>query len=160
VILDVLQRPTDGAGNPIKNLGVPRDAGDATFTDNQTIPTPVAAKASPGSSRLAAPADHVHPAPAPMRIIAQGVTTLAAGARVTLAKFKRGQGEMFSPGGFAFVKDDKDGVTWESEVSGADNIGTYHERTGTRDELRFRAVNSSKDTRTIEWATVALSLPG
>jgi hypothetical protein len=159
MIRDVLQHAVDAAGNQVKNLGAPTEAGDATFTENVTSPAPIGATASPGASRLAAAADHVHADPAPMRIVARGVTTIAAGARVTLAKFKRGPGEVFPPGGFVFVKDDKDGVTWENEVTGADNISSYHERTGTRDELRFRGFNGSKDALTIEWATVALAPP-
>lgn len=159
MIRDVLQRPTDAAGNQIKNLGPPSEAGDATFTDNVTPPIAAALKAAPGVSRLAAAADHAHPNPAPTRIGATGVTTIAAGARVTLARFKRAAGEVFPPGGFVFVKDDKDGVTWENEVTGADNIATYHERTATKDELRFRAFNGSGEARTIEWATIALLLP-
>jgi hypothetical protein len=159
MIRDVLQHALDAAGNQVKNLGAPTEAGDATFTDNATPPSLAAGNGSPGQSRLAAAADHVHPDPVPTRISAQGVTTIAGGARVTLAKFKRGSGEMFPPGGFVFVRDDKDGVTWENEVTGADDISTYHERTGTKDELRFRGFNGGNSARTIEWATVALSLP-
>jgi hypothetical protein len=159
MIRDVLQHAVDAAGNQLKNLGRPTEAGDATFTDNVTPPSLPAPSASPGASRLAAAADHVHPDPAPTRIVAHGTTTIAAGARVTLAQFKRAAGEAFPPGGFVFVKDDKDGVTWENEVTGADDIATYHERTGTRDELRFRGFNGGDKPRTIEWATVALSLP-
>lgn len=160
MIRDVLQHPVDAAGNPIKNLGVPREAGDATFTDNITPPSAAGTTGTPGTSRLAAAADHVHPDPTPMRVAAHGMTTIAAGARVTLAKFQRAAGELFPPGGFVFVRDDKDGATWENEVTGADEIGTYHERTGTTDELRFRGFNGGKNARTIEWAAVALSLPG
>lgn len=159
MIRDVLQRPADASGNQIKNLGTPNDPGDATFTDNATPPVAAAAKAAPGVSRLAAAADHVHPDPAPTRVAASGVTTIAAGARVTLAKFKRAAGEVFPPGGYVFVRDDKEGVTWENEVTGADNIATYHERTAVKDELRFRGFNASAEARTIEWATVALTPP-
>ena len=153
---DVFQRPADAAGNQIKNLGPPTDAGDATFTDNATAPVAAAPRAAAGASRLAAPADHVHPDPVPARIAASGVTTIAAGARVTLAKFKRAAGELFPPGGYVYVREDKDGVTWENEVTGADNIATYHERTAVPNELRFRGFNASTEARTIEWATVAL----
>jgi hypothetical protein len=159
MIRDVLQHAVDAANNPVKNLGRPIDPGDATFTDNVTPPSPTGPSPSPGASRLAAPADHVHGDPAPMRVAASGIATIAAGARVTLGKFTRTAGEMFPPGGFVFVKDDKDGVTWENEVTGADHIATYHERTGTRDELRFRGFNGSDKSRTIEWAAVALALP-
>lgn len=156
---DVLQRPLDAAGNPIGNVGAPRQKGDVTFTDNVSVPSPAAAKGAPGTNLLAAPADHVHPNPAPMRVAASGRTTIAAGARVTLAKVKRAAGEMFPPGGFVYVTDDKEGLSWENEVTGADDIATYHERTSTMDEVRFRAFNGSKEARTIEWATVALTLP-
>jgi hypothetical protein len=78
---------------------------------------------------------------------------------VTLATFMRSPTEMFSPGGFVFVRDDKDGVTWENEVDGATDLGTYHERTGKSGELRFRAVNAGSSSRTIDWASVALATP-
>jgi hypothetical protein len=159
MIRDVLQHAVDAAGNQIKGLGPPTEAGDATFTDNVTPPSPPGQDASPGASRLAAPADHVHPDPTPTRIAARGVTTIAANARVTLARFKRSAGEIFPPGGYVFVKDDKDGATWENEVDGGTEISTYHERTATRDELRFRGFNGGDNARTIEWATVALMPP-
>lgn len=154
---DVLQRPLDAANNRVRRLGTPTAARDATFTDNASTPKPDAAVGAAGASLLAAPADHVHPSPAPMRIAARGTTTVAAGARVTLATFKRAAGELFTPGGFAFVKDDVAGVTWENEVDGANHLATYHERTATLNELAFRAMNASGTARTIEWATVALS---
>jgi hypothetical protein len=58
---DIAQRETDQAGLRILNLGDPKAAGDATRTDNTTVPLPAAGTGSPGSSFLAAPADHVHP---------------------------------------------------------------------------------------------------
>lgn len=159
MVRDVLQHAADAAGNQIKSLGAPSEKGDATFTDTQTAPAPIAGAGAPGRSLLAAPADHVHPDPAPMRVVASGTTTLAAGARVTLSTFRRGPGEMFPPGGFVFVRDDKDGITWENEVDGANHLGTYHERTGKVNELRFRAVNVTTSARTIEWATAGLTTP-
>ena len=63
----------------------------------------------------------------------------------------------FAPGGFVYVLDNVAGVTWENEVDGATNIGTYHERTVNPNELAFRAINVGSQTRTIEWATVALN---
>jgi hypothetical protein len=156
---DVLQRGLDAAGNVVEHLGSPAKAGDATFTDNATKPRPVGAVASPGTSLLASPADHQHAQAAPTRIAAAGTTTIAAGARVTLATFKRAPTEMFPPGGFVFIKDDVDGVTWENEVDGGTVIATYHERTANAGELRFRVQNASGTARTIDWATVALALP-
>ena len=156
--LDVLQRPLDAAGRVVSNLGDPKAAKDATFTDNGTLPSKVAATASPGTSRLAAPADHVHAAPAPMRIVGSGKTTIAAGARVTLVTFKRAATETFPPGGFVYVNDDVDGVTWENEVDGGNVIATYHERSANSNEVRFRVQNASGTARTIEWADVALAV--
>lgn len=154
---DVLQRGLDAAGNAIENLGNPTAARDATFTDNATAPKPIAGTSSPGASLLAAPADHQHATAAPMRVAASGTTVIAAGARVTLATFKRNAGELFTPGGYAFVRDDKDATSWENEVDGATHIGVYHERTGTPNELRFRAINVDSSPRTVDWATVALA---
>ena len=61
---DVAQRELDQAGFKISNLGNPTAAGDATKTDNTTIPLANAGTGSPGTSLLAAPVDHVHPAAA------------------------------------------------------------------------------------------------
>jgi len=61
---DVAQRELDQAGFRISNLGAPTAAGDATKTDNATVPHPSSGAGSPGTSLLAAPADHVHPASA------------------------------------------------------------------------------------------------
>lgn len=159
MIRDVLQRPLDAGGEPIKNVGTPSAPNDATRTDNASPPAPLGRKAAPGQSFLAAPADHVHPSTTPMRIAASGTTTVAPGARVTLAIIKRNDGEMFTPGGFVFPRDNKDGLSWEAKVKGAEDLTTFHERTDKENELRFRAVNESDKPRTIEWATVALALP-
>jgi hypothetical protein len=59
---DVAQRELDQAGFRISNLGTPTAAGDATKTDNTAVPLANAGTGAPGSSLLAAPADHVHPA--------------------------------------------------------------------------------------------------
>jgi hypothetical protein len=158
---DVLERPLDAAGKRIRNLGDPTVAKDATFTDTATVPKADAGTGSPGTSLLAAPADHVHPASSgtslAMRIAAHSTTTLAPGARVTLATFPRTLHEVFATGGFVYMLDDVAGLTWESRVDGATNIGTYHERTANPNELAFRVVNVGSQTRTIEWATVALN---
>ena len=61
---DVAQRELDQAGFKISNLGTPTAAGDATKTDNTTVPLANAGTGSPGASLLAAPVDHVHPAAA------------------------------------------------------------------------------------------------
>jgi hypothetical protein len=52
----------DLTGFRISNLGTPTAAGDATKTDNATVPHPSSGTGSAGTSLLAAPADHVHPA--------------------------------------------------------------------------------------------------
>ncbi len=61
---DVAQRDLDQANFRIANLGAPTTAGDATKTDNSTVPLASAGTGSPGTSLLAAPADHVHPSTA------------------------------------------------------------------------------------------------
>jgi hypothetical protein len=61
---DVAQRELDQANFKISNLGTPTAAGDATKTDNTTVPLANAGTGSPGSSLLAAPVDHVHPSAA------------------------------------------------------------------------------------------------
>jgi hypothetical protein len=159
MVRDVLLRELDAGGNAVKSLGTPAAPKDATFTDNTTVPKAAAGSGSPGTSLLAAPADHVHPSPAPMRVAASGTTTIAANSRVTLATITRTGKEVFTTGGFGYVRDDVAGVTWENEVNGADHIALYHERTGKPNELQFRAQNASGAARTIDWATVALSLP-
>ena len=155
---DVLGRPLDAADNRIRRLGQPNATRDATFTDNTTAPKVATGTGTPGTSLLAAPADHAHPDSAPMRVAAHGITTLAAGARVTLATIRRNPNELFSSGGFLFVRDNVAGIAWENEVDGASKIGTYHERTATATEVAFRAVNVSGSSRTIEWASVALAV--
>lgn len=59
---DVAQRDLDQAGHRISNIGAPTTAGDATRTDNTTVPLASSGAGAPGTSLLAAPADHVHPA--------------------------------------------------------------------------------------------------
>ena len=61
---DVAQRELDQANFKISNLGTPTAAGDATKTDNATVPLANAGTGSPGTSLLAAPVDHVHPSAA------------------------------------------------------------------------------------------------
>ncbi len=61
MVRDVAQRDLDQAGFRISDLGTPTAAGDATKTDNTTVPLANATTGSPGQSFLAAPADHVHP---------------------------------------------------------------------------------------------------
>lgn len=160
-VSDVLQRDLDAGGRVVRGLGLPERPGDATYTDNKSPPRPAGPEALAGKSLLAAPADHVHPGTMPMRIVARGITTVASGARVTLATFKRQPGELFPSAGFVFLRDDVAGLTWENEVEGPEDVATYHERTDRAEEVAFRAVNESKKARTIEWASVALQLgPG
>jgi hypothetical protein len=61
---DVAQRELDQAGLRILNIGNPTSAGDATKTDNTTVPLPASGTGAAGRSFLAAPIDHVHPATA------------------------------------------------------------------------------------------------
>ncbi len=58
---ELLRAPLNAANHRVRGLGAPAATKDATYTDNTTLPQP-AGTASPGSSFLAAPADHVHPA--------------------------------------------------------------------------------------------------
>jgi len=58
---DIAQRDLDQASFRISNLGTPTTIGDATRTDNTNVPLPNSGLGSPGSSFLAAAADHVHP---------------------------------------------------------------------------------------------------
>jgi hypothetical protein len=159
-VADVLERDLDADGHRVRNLAEPTESGDATFTDNETTPKPNGGRGSPGKSRLAAPADHVHPTPesdTPFRLAASGLKTfIAGGATVTLATFKRNPGELFPAGGYLWVRDDVDGVTWEAKASDPKHIAAYHERTEKPDEVRFKAKNGSQKGRTIDWATVAL----
>jgi hypothetical protein len=59
---DVALRELNQAGFRISNLGDPKAAGDATKTDNATVPKANSGNGAAGGSFLAAPADHVHPA--------------------------------------------------------------------------------------------------
>ncbi len=58
---DVAQRELDQSGFRISNIGDPQSRGDATKTDNTTVPLANATTGFAGQSVLAAPADHVHP---------------------------------------------------------------------------------------------------
>ncbi len=60
---EVLTRDLDANAKRISNLGAPSAPQSATYTDNSSAPRPNGV-ASPGSSFLAAPADHVHAAAA------------------------------------------------------------------------------------------------
>lgn len=57
---EVLRSDVDADGKQIANLGAPTASQGATYTDNLSVPLPNGV-ASPGSSFLAAAADHVHP---------------------------------------------------------------------------------------------------
>jgi hypothetical protein len=59
---DVALRELDQSGFRISNLGDPKAAGDATKTDNATVPKANSGNGAAGVSLLAAPVDHVHPA--------------------------------------------------------------------------------------------------
>jgi len=59
---DIAQRDLDQAAFRIINLGDPKEKGDATKTDNTSVPKANAGQGTPGTSLLAAAADHVHPA--------------------------------------------------------------------------------------------------
>jgi hypothetical protein len=57
---EVLKAPLDAANNRIISIGTPLVLGDATYVDLAFTPLS-AGVANPGTSLLAAPADHVHP---------------------------------------------------------------------------------------------------
>jgi len=59
---DIAQREIDLAGFRVLNIGAPQSANDATHVDAQAVPLPASGAGNPGTSLLAAPADHVHPA--------------------------------------------------------------------------------------------------
>jgi hypothetical protein len=59
---DIAQRELDQSGFRILKIGDPQAPGDATKTDNASVPQANAVTGSAGQSLLAAPADHVHPA--------------------------------------------------------------------------------------------------
>src|SRR5918911_70641 len=59
---DVAARDLDQTGHRIANLGDPKDGGDATKVDLKSMPKPAYGSGSPGTSLLAAAADHAHPA--------------------------------------------------------------------------------------------------
>jgi hypothetical protein len=59
---DVAARDLDQAGHRISNLGDPTDPADATRVDTKSTPKAAAGSGAPGTSLLAAAADHVHPA--------------------------------------------------------------------------------------------------
>src|SRR5947207_3101703 len=89
---DVAQRDIDQSGFRIIDLGDPKDRGDATRTDNSTVPRHSAATGSPGTSLLAAPADHVHPAAAQVIVGSLqfddlGQQSVSAGAEEVVAEF-------------------------------------------------------------------------
>ncbi len=58
---ETLNRPLDTAGNRVFGLPIPAGPGEPTYVDSVTSPMPPGT-ASPGTSKLAAAADHVHPA--------------------------------------------------------------------------------------------------
>jgi len=69
------QTELDHAGFRITNLGDPKQSGDATKTDNDTIPVAAFGMGRPGNSFLAAPADHIHPSTgAALQLNADGMT--------------------------------------------------------------------------------------
>src|SRR6516165_5134188 len=89
---DVAQRDLDQAGFRIANLGNPTQAGDATKTDNSSVPRSNAGTGSPGTSLLAAAADHVHPASGQavvgsVQLDDIGQQSVAAGVEEVVAEF-------------------------------------------------------------------------
>jgi hypothetical protein len=160
---DVLARPLNAAEKRVRRLGTPTEVGDATFTDNTSTPNADSGSGSPGTSLLAAAADHVHPASSnsgsgPFRMVLWSTTTIAAGARITIATFSRNPNEVFAPGAFVWVRDSVPGVTWESGVNAAGHIATYYQRTANAAELALCGTNASSNARTIDWAAVAMAV--
>ncbi len=58
--METLRTSVDASGHRIVGLGAPAAPADATYVDPVSLPKPDGA-ASPGTSLLAAAADHVHP---------------------------------------------------------------------------------------------------
>jgi hypothetical protein len=61
-VKDIARRDIDMAGHRIVNLGAPKEEGEFTTVDLESMPKRSGGKGSPGKSLLAAAADHVHPA--------------------------------------------------------------------------------------------------
>ncbi len=87
---ELLLKTLDADGNEIQNVGTPTQPGSATTTDNTTAPSDVGAVAAPGTSWLAAPADHTHEGLHSIAADANpalvGDATLASGAGIVLAQ--------------------------------------------------------------------------
>ena len=99
---DVAQRELDQSGFRISNLGDPAAAGDATKTDNRTIPKGSTRGGFPGSSLLAAPVDHAHPVE-PVAVVGSLIFTdlteqaVSAGAEEVVAEFTVNFAELHAP---------------------------------------------------------------
>jgi hypothetical protein len=59
---ELLLKTLDANQKEVQNILPPTQAGSATTTDNATTPTSDTAAGAPGTSLLASPADHSHPA--------------------------------------------------------------------------------------------------
>lgn len=66
--METLRTSVDANGHRIIGLGAPAEPADATYVDPVSVPLPDGA-ASPGTSLLAAAADHVHPSAAGGEIV-------------------------------------------------------------------------------------------
>src|SRR4051812_31980614 len=86
---ELLLKVLDADGHEIENLGVPTAPGSATYTDNATGPTDVGTQA-PGTSLLAAPADHSHEGVHGVGVdggaVATGDLNIVSGAGVTVTR--------------------------------------------------------------------------
>lgn len=152
---DVQQRPLDANGHGVHNLGRPQAANDATYTDNVTVPAPCAPVGLAGASLLAAAADHVHPSPVPLRVVASGTATIASGARATLAEVARSANEVFCPA-HVFLSDNEARASWGG-VGNLSQIVVYYEGAEHPNKVSIVAVNDAPTALTIEWAVVALT---
>jgi hypothetical protein len=159
---DLLVRILDAGGFRLVRLGKPAAPGDATLTDNETLPKEVAPVGAPGQSLLAAAADHIHPAVVSFRIAASGTTEIPPNKAVPLAELVREPGELVLPNGLVFPETDLNiAVGGGLDVPGGPFvavIATWHQRSGNGNHLSFLAFNRSLAPVSITWASVAVRL--
>jgi len=159
---DLLERTLNAGGNRITNVGTPEEQGDATLVDNRTVPSRFALEGVPGQSLLAAPADHMHPAPFLARIAASGVTYVPGRSTVSLADFERQPGELFLPNGLVWLIDDLP-IAWSAGYDvpidpQAALVATWHARNQRANALSLMAANRSPDPVQIAWASIGYTL--
>jgi len=160
---DLLERDLSAASRRIADLGDPVAPRDATYTDNFTVPLPDALQATPGRSLLAAPIDHVHPAPVAMRLAAFGTSDVPSRTIFLLATLKLEPGEVLLPTGLVFASASAPPLSLAGSLSlpqgpDAPILLTWHICTANEREFAFVAFNTTADVRPISWASLALRL--